>query len=105
MRGPTTTPDRGSDALAEVRRLVVAVMGDEGFVEEDIDLSTSFNDDLEMESIEFVALGEALRDVYGEQCDFVGWIGGMDVDQIVDLSVRDLVEFVESQLAQTQAVP
>ena len=39
-------------------------------------------------------LGEALISRYGDQVDFAAWIAGMDVDQIIDLTVGQLVDHI-----------
>jgi acyl carrier protein len=57
-------------------------------------MNTSFREDLDLESIEFVALGEALVGQYGEHVDFAGWISSMDVDEIIGLTVGHLVEHI-----------
>ena len=59
-----------------------------------LDLETSFNQDLELESIEFVALAEKLQQAYGASIDFSGWISGMDLDAIIGLRVGQVVEFI-----------
>ena len=59
-------------------------------------MDTSFNADLELESIEFVALAEKLQHRYGERIDFVGWISNKSLDDIIALTVGDLVRFIAS---------
>ena len=86
--------DQKQIILETVASLIREVVGDD-MLEEEILLSTSFSDDLELESIEFVALAEKLRDKYGQRVDFVNWLSGMELDQILALRVGDLVEFVE----------
>jgi acyl carrier protein len=93
-----TRDDKTRAVLAEVRTLIAQVMGEDYVADIDIDLETSFNADLEVESIEFVALSEVLRERYGDAVDFVAWIADMEVDEIIALSVGELVAFiVESQ--------
>ena len=83
-----------ADILATVSRLVVEVAGDEILMTGPITLATSFNADLELESIEFVALAEKLQQHYGGGVDFVGWISKKELDQIIALTVGELVEFI-----------
>lgn len=53
----TSTTATGSDPVIDVvARLVGEVIGEEYVADIDIGADTSFSDDLEMESIEFVAL-------------------------------------------------
>jgi acyl carrier protein len=85
-----------TQSLATVERMLVEVAGDELLVTGPIAMTTSFNADLELESIEFVALAERLQQHYGTGVDFVGWISKKELDQIISLTVGELVEFIES---------
>jgi acyl carrier protein len=71
----------------------------------DITADSSFSEDIELESIEFVALGEQLQLIYGEKVDLIGWFGELDLDEIVDLTVGELAEFIAACLADEVAVP
>jgi acyl carrier protein len=86
--------DGKPEVLAVVARLIREVMGDDGELGPPIGLETSFSGDLELESIEFVALAEKLQEHYGAGVDFAGWLSGMELDRILALSVGDLVEFI-----------
>ncbi len=83
-----------TEILNTVATLVREVIGEEWAEEVEIAPETSFSDDLELESIEFVALAEALETHYGADVDFVGWLSGMELDAIIALKVGDLVEFI-----------
>lgn len=85
-----------ADILRTVERLIVEVAGDELLLAGPIGMDTSFNADLELESIEFVALAEKLQQHYGAGVDFVGWISKKELDQIIALTVGELVEFIAS---------
>jgi len=89
------TVDR-DEILRTVERLVVEVAGDELLLAGPVTMTTSFNADLELESIEFVALAEKLQQHYGAGVDFVGWISKKELDQIIALTVGELVEFIAS---------
>lgn len=85
--------------LVEVRGLIIDVIGEEYILDLEIDMDTSFNDDLEIESIEFVSLAEKLHEQYGERVDFVGWFAELELDQIIALTVGQLVEFIAGCLS------
>ena len=78
--------------------MIVEVIGEDYVSETEIELDTSFYEDLEIESIEFVALGEALEDAYGDRVDFPAWIATMEVDEIIAMTVGRLVDHVVDQL-------
>lgn len=85
-----------TDILATIERLVIEIAGDEITLAGPLTLATSFNADLELESIEFVALAEKLQAHYGAGVDFVGWISTKELDQIIALTVGDLVAFIQA---------
>jgi acyl carrier protein len=82
------------EVLATVARLIAEVVGEEWMEDQAITLETSFEKDLELESIEFVALAEKLQERYGKGVDFVGWLSGKELDEIIGLTVGELVEFI-----------
>ena len=94
MPGPTDTQDAPGTAvlteevLGQVRDVLSDVIGEDYVTELDIDLETAFHADLEIESIEFIALGEVLQARYGERIDFAEWIATMDVDEIIAMHRR-----------------
>ena len=83
--------------LADVERMLIDVIGDDLLLDGPLTMETSFDEDLQLESIEFVALSEKLLETYGEQVDFVGWLAEMELDDIIALTVGQLVEFVAAQ--------
>jgi acyl carrier protein len=88
-----SSPD---EVLATVEKLIIEIAGEEVTLLAPITMTSSFNRDLELESIEFVALAEKLQQHYGAKVDFVGWISTKELDQIIALTVGELVEFILS---------
>jgi acyl carrier protein len=86
--------------LSEVARMVRDVIGEEWAEEVPITMETSFARDLELESIEFVALAERMKERFGRGVDFAGWLAGMELNQIIGLRVGELVEFIVRCLSQ-----
>ncbi len=80
--------------LKTVGDLVREVIGEDWVADVAIEMETSFSQDLELESIEFVALAERLQSVYGEDVDFVAWLSAMELDAIIGLRVGQLVEYI-----------
>ena len=89
-------PDTVTEAsvLADLERMLVEVIGDDLLLDGPLTMATSFDQDLQLESIEFVALSEKLLETYGEQVDFVSWLAEMELDDIIALTVGQLVDFV-----------
>ena len=84
------------EILRAIEQCLVEIAGDEILIAGPITPATSFNGDLELESIEFVALAEKLQQRFGNAVDFVGWISKKELDQIIALTVGELVEFIAS---------
>ena len=82
------------EVLSQVAETIRQVVGEDWILDENIEPTTSFGDDLELESIEFVALAEALQEIYGDRLDFVNWLSTKDLDAIIELTVGDVVEFI-----------
>jgi acyl carrier protein len=80
--------------LGDVARMIRDVIAEEWTQQITIGMDTSFAKDLELESIEFVALAERIRNEYGKGVNLAGWLAGMDLDQILALRVGQLVEFI-----------
>ncbi|MGH9214322.1 MAG: acyl carrier protein [Acidimicrobiales bacterium] len=85
--------------LGVVTHMLIDVIGPEYLIGLDIDLDTAFDADLELESLEFVGLAERLLAHYGEEVDFVAWLATMELDEIIDLTVGDLVAFIVAAAA------
>lgn len=98
MPGPPTDTDAATSILDEVRGLLAEVIGEEYVLDLEIELDTEFQADLEIESIEFVALAEKLLERYGERVDFVAWLADKDIDDIIAMTVGDLVAFIETSI-------
>jgi acyl carrier protein len=59
-----------------------------------IDRHTNFHDDLELESIEFVKIADALQTRFGLQANIVGWLSGRSIQQLIALTVGELADFI-----------
>jgi acyl carrier protein len=89
-------PTNEREVLERVAAILREVIGEAWADDLPITTETSFSRDLELESIEFVALAERLRNHYGKSVDFAGWLAGMELHQILALRVGQLVEFIVS---------
>jgi acyl carrier protein len=100
----TSTLTPSPDVLADVAQIIREIIGEEYVGDLPITTSTSFSAELELESIELVALAERLRARFGEQLNLAAWLGDMELQQIVQLTVGDLVqEIVRCTCAATTA--
>ncbi|MEU7554994.1 acyl carrier protein [Streptomyces sp. NPDC044571] len=83
-----------TDILAEITGMLVEIVGDEFLLAEEVTMKTTFNEDLALESIEFVALAELLHQRYGAEVDLMGFLAEKDMDAILAMSVGELVTHI-----------
>jgi acyl carrier protein len=87
------------DILETISRLVGEVIGTD--LVEPITAQTSLGQDLELESIELVALAEKIQAEYGERVNFAEWLSGKELDELIQMKVGDLVDYIQSCLSST----
>ena len=80
--------------LADVARMIREVIAEEWAQEASIEMDTSFARDLEIESIELVALAERINAVYGREINLAEWLAAKDLGELVSLRVGQLVEHI-----------
>ncbi|MEV6198332.1 acyl carrier protein [Streptomyces sp. NPDC051920] len=100
-RSADTTPHPvGPDlVLADIAGLLARLMEDEyGLDDVEIGMDTTFNRDLELESIDLVTLAGLLEERYGGRVNFAEFLAGMEFDEIIELTVGRLVEYVVTSL-------
>ncbi len=66
-------------------------------------MKTSFEDDLELESIEFVKLGAKLTEHYGGNVDFAAFLADKDLEQIIEMRVGEVVRYILAATSDTEA--
>jgi acyl carrier protein len=92
---------RKQEILETVSGMIREVIGEEWARETPITMETTFARDLEVESIELVALSEKLQARYGHEIDFPSWLASMELDEIIGLSVGKLVDYIASCQSKT----
>jgi acyl carrier protein len=92
------TPDAVLTVLAEIADMLRAILDEYGLDDAEIGMDTTFHDDLEMESIDLVTLAGRLEVRYGGRVNFAEFIADLDLDQIIAMSVGQLVEHVVASL-------
>jgi acyl carrier protein len=94
----TSVGDRKLEILEAIAGMIQQVLGEEWVLESPITMETTFSYDLEVESIELVALSEKLQEKYGSAVDFPGWLAGMELEEIINLTVGQLVDYIDTCL-------
>lgn len=85
------------DALVLVIAKIRSTINEDWVADFDIDAATRFNDDLELESIEFVKIADAVQQHYGARLDIVAWLSGKTIHELISLSVGDLAGYIASE--------
>ncbi len=73
---------------------LAAATGDESLLSIGINGATRLEGDLCLDSLDLAALSALLRDRYGTAVDLTGHVAGLDIDQIIGLTVADVVAYV-----------
>lgn len=88
-----------TNVLDVIRAMIGEIVGEEYVLDLEIDMDTSFEDDLELESIEFVKLGAKLTEHYGGNVDFAAFLADKDLDEIIEMRVGEVVAYIMSATA------
>ena len=83
--------------LTEVEAMLRSVLGEFG-PDIEVTAASSFRDDLEMESIDVVALAGRLQARYGDVVNFAQFVAGLDVSSMGELRVGQLVDYIALSL-------
>jgi len=95
----TSSTDRSAAAvLADLAAMLREVLDEYGLDDVEITPASTFHGDLALESVDLVALAAALRAHYGDRVNFAEFIATRDLDEIVSLTVGDLVTHVVDSL-------
>jgi acyl carrier protein len=88
--------------LAEITDMLREILDEYGLEHMDVTVDTRFHDDLEMESIDLVALAGRLAERYGDGVNFAEFVAGMELDEIITLRVGRLVDYVVAAAGPTR---
>ncbi|MCW1249513.1 phosphopantetheine-binding protein [Acaricomes phytoseiuli] len=80
--------------LAEISSILSDMVQEYGLDDVEITRETSFQEDLELESIDLVSFGGKLREHYGSRVNFAAFFGSLDLDEIIEMRVGRLVDYV-----------
>lgn len=104
---PHQTP-RSADAdqvLADITGMLRVLLEEYGFDDAEITRETTFHHDLELESIDLVTLSGELRGHYGDQINFAEFIADLELEEIIELTIGELVDFVVNSLPADASAP
>jgi acyl carrier protein len=79
----------------KIKELITEVIGQDFIEEYDLNMESTLTGDLEMESIEIVQLSIKIIGFYGKQINLEDWMTKMTLEELVNLSIKDIVNFLE----------
>lgn len=95
----TTTEASRDVVFTEIAAMLRQVLDELGVDDVEITEQTSFNEDLELESIDLVTLTGLISQRWGEPVNLAEFLADKDLDEVIALKVGDLVDFVSAALA------
>jgi acyl carrier protein len=88
--------------LQEISRILARIREEHDIADGiEITMDSTFEEDLELESIDLVELAGQLETRYGSRVNFAEFIADLDLDEIIELTVGRLVDFVVVCLRRT----
>ena len=83
--------------IREHLRVLLAEIMEEPLESLQLEEADRFQYELELESIELVALGDSLRERYGSELNFAAWLSSMNLEALLELRVADLIDWLVAQ--------
>lgn len=96
----TTATDEAT-VLAQLSGMLRELLEEYGLKDAEITMDTTFHDDLELESVDLVALSGQLREHYDQRVNFATFIAERDLEEIIALTVGELVRYIVASLRAT----
>lgn len=91
-------PPTEEQVLGEISTMISALVEDYGLDPAEITMTSSLTDDLELESIDLVSLSERMQERWGDRVNLAEFVAGLDLDDLIDLTVGRLVGHVVDRL-------
>lgn len=91
MPGPS---DRFAARLADVEAMLTEIIGEDEMIGVEVTPDASLAEDIELESIEFVTLAEKIGERYGDRVDLIEWLAAKELDDLIALTVGEVVQFL-----------
>ncbi|MER7795684.1 phosphopantetheine-binding protein [Streptomyces sp. NPDC097640] len=92
--GHTTAADDEETVLTNISGMLKNMLDEYGLDDVEIAVESRFMEDLELESIDLVTLAGSLQARYGSQVNFAEFVAGLELDEIIDLRVGHLVQYI-----------
>jgi acyl carrier protein len=81
---------------------IIDVVGQDFYEECEVGLDSTFAEDIELESMEMMEIAERLMVTYEGRVDFVAWFADMELEDIIDLTLGQVIDFIVTSLESTE---
>jgi acyl carrier protein len=78
-----------------LKEIIAELIGNDAAEIIGIRKDSEFVGDLGMDSIQIVSFAEEVRNLYGNRVNFISWLSKMPFQEMLDLTVGDVVDFIE----------
>jgi acyl carrier protein len=97
--GSATRSDPLYDSVrTTVETAIRDVVGGLYYEECEVGLASTFAEDIQLESMEVMEVAERLIEEYEGRVDFVAWFADMELDDLIELTVGSVVDFIVASL-------
>jgi len=90
-RGYVTT---NKVTVSDVVEALAVATSDDSLLRAGVTAATLLEGNLCLDSVDLAALAAVLRDRYGPAVDLVGYVSGLDIDEIIGLTVGGVADYV-----------
>ncbi len=97
--GTTRTDPLYESVRTTVESAIRDVVGEWYYEECQIGLDSTFAEDIQLESMEVMEIAERLIEHYDGRVDFVSWFADLELEDLIDLTVGRVVDFIVASLA------
>ena len=87
-------PPSAENVLADIREILVELLGDYAVEPDEITVETTFHEDLGLESIDLVTVAAKLSERYGEHVNLAAFLAEQELDDVIGMQIGMLVDFV-----------
>jgi acyl carrier protein len=84
--------------------MVETLLAEYAVEEMPIERETTFHDDLELESVDLVTLADMLMDHYGPVVNLAEFFAEKELDEVIAMTVGEVVDYVVGRLASVSSV-
>jgi acyl carrier protein len=85
-----------ADVFRTVVDMLVDVTGEDAEWAASVTPAARLEDNLRLDSLEVLAFADLLRERFGERVDLPAHLAGLDLDELIALTVGDVVAYVEA---------